>query len=69
MKKIKINTINGIVEIEDFDDDILFENNARLDTSALESYIDNIKNDLVMQWLISDEQFDFLKERYGIKAL
>lgn len=69
MKGIEIDSANGLTEIADFDDDVMFENHSSLDNNALESYLDNFKNDVVKQWMITDNQFDFLNEKYGIKKL
>jgi len=69
MKRIEIDVHNGIVEINRFDEDVLFENSTRLDLDAIESHLDNFKSDFVRQWLVTDEQFDFINEKYGIKIL
>ncbi len=69
MKGIEIDTANGLAEIADFDDGVMFENQSSLDNDALESLLDNFKNDFVMQWMITDEQYEFLDKKYGITKL
>lgn len=69
MKKIEIDLQNGIKEIDEFDDDVMFENNTSLDVDYLENWLKEFKAEYPVQWLITDEQFEALKESYGIEEL
>ena len=69
MKGIEIDTVNGLTEIADFDDDVMFENQSLLENDALESFLDNFKTESVKQWLITEKQYEFLDMKYGIRKL